>query len=420
MRRALFALAVGGLLAAAIPLLPDCRAADPAPLPDLQGIAIDFSWSGYTVELVQANLPYMQPLTVTVYLRNAGPGRSVGANLSLFTDGRLLAIIPVGAELNSTGPGSETWTVYLWDIWALPPGWHLFRARADDPAGDMNGSDNSVEKSLHFMDRRPELNITLSPQTILADVLAAKAATVEFAGQVRAESLDGIAPSVTLSSSTDIGWPSSILYGPEFGTGADVMTFRAIVTVPPGTRTDNFGRLEVTGAIEVGGLYSSNETHATITVRPYFCATVECEKPLQVIGPEGKETFEFRIRNIGNSYDSYTIVISNRKELEGRGWTINLSHTQTRKVSPGADLPFRLVVTPPKTLSPYTDETVVFDLNVSSQNDSGSLVMYLATPIAKLQVRGYNTPGVMLLSASIIMLLAALLAAFFIHRRRRR
>ena len=407
------------LLAALLPALPDCGGEPPAALPDLQAVGIDFSFFGDSVELVLAKASFMFPLTVNVYIRNAGPGKSTAANLSVFQDGRLLAMFPVGAALNVTGHENQTWATYMWNISGLAPGWHVLRAEVMDPAGDMNASDNSVERSLHFLDRRPELNMSLSPETAWAEVTSSLPAFVEFSGEVRTETTDGIVPTVSLSSSTDIGWPTSVIPGPEFQTDALVKTFKVRVTVPQGTDSDIQAQVVVNGRVDIGGLTSTAESRARLNVSSYYCATVECERPHQTIGPGDHETFEYKVYNRGNTLEAYSVTIANRKELEQKGWTLNLSLAIGR-VFPGGYGRFNVRATPPRDWSVYKDETTAIKVNVTSKNNASSPVFYSGQLPATVRVRGYNTPGVVLFSTTLLLLVAAGSVALYVRFRRGR
>lgn len=408
------------LLAALLPALPDCGGEPPAALPDLQAVGIDFSFFGDSVELVLAKASFMFPLTVNVFIRNVGPGKSTAANLSVFQDGRLLAMFPVGAALNVTGHENQTWATYMWNISGLAPGWHVLRAEVMDPAGDMNASDNSVERSLHFLDRRPELNMSLSPETAWAEVTSTLPAFVEFSGEVRTETTDGIVPTVSLSSSTDIGWPTSVIPGPEFQTDALVKTFKVRVTVPQGTDSDIQAQVVVNGRVDIGGLTSTAESRAHLNVSSYFCATVECERPHQTIGPGEHETFEYYVTNIGNAYDSYLLGIPNRNELEQKGWILNLSRADIPGLRPGERAMIRIRATPPRDWSVYKDETTAIKVNVTSKNNASSPVFYSGQLPATVRVRGYNTPGVVLFSTTLLLLVAAGSVALYVRFRRGR
>ena len=420
MRRSPAMLATILLLASVLPALPDCGAEPPAALPDLQAVGIDFSFFGDSVELVLAKAGFMFPLTVSVFVRNAGPGKSAAANLTVFQDGRLLAIIPVGAALNVTGHENQTWAVYMWNISGIEAGWHVLRAEVMDPAGDANISDNSVERSLHFLDRRPELNMSLSPETAWAEVTSSLPATVEFSGEVRAETTDGIVPTVSLSSSTDIGWPTSVIPGPEFQTDALVKTFKVRVTVPQGMHVDNQARVEVDGRMDTGGLTSTASAHAHLNVSSYFCATVECLRPHQTIGPGEHETFEYYVTNIGNAHDSYLLGIPNRNELEQKGWILNLSQADIPGLRPGERAMIRIRATPPTDWSVYKDETTAIELNVTSRTNASNPVIYSGQLPATVRVRGHNTPGVVLFSTTLLLLVAAGSVALYLRFRRGR
>jgi hypothetical protein len=414
---AVMILLVGGLVQPAVPVR-DATAETPAPLPDLQALGIDFSFLGEPLQLVEAKPSHMFPLTVTVYIINAGPGNSTGANLSVFQDGRLLAIVPVGTALNTTGQENQAWAIYMWNISGIQPGRHVIRAEVMDPVGDMNISDNSIEGSLYFLDRSPDFNLSLTSDTLWANVTSDMRATVEFSGEVRTEVTEGIEPSVTVDASTDIGWDARVFYGPGFSGNSTVKPFKVAVTVPAGTSSEVSGQVVVTCFLDVGGLVRTDQIYARVNVSSYFCASVECERPHQTIGPGDHETFEYLVYNKGNTIDTYSVKIANREELERKGWTLNLSLAIGR-VFPGGFGRFNVRATPPKDWSLYKDETTVIMLNVSSGNNTSNPVFYSEELPATVRVRGYNTPGVDLLSTSIIILAAACVGVFLVRRRRR-
>ncbi len=412
-------LLVGGLMQSAVPAR-EAAAETPAPLPDLRALGIDFSVFGHSIDLVQAGADLMFPLTVTIFVQNAGPGNSTNANLSVFQDERLLAIIPVGTMLNATGQGNRTWAIYMWNITGIPPGRHVFRAEVLDTAGDMNASDNSVERGLPFLGRRPAFNISLSPSTLWANVTRSQPATVEFSGEVRAEVIDGHEPNVTLEAATDTGWVARIEHRPGFNGSGTVKAFIIRVTVPEKTRSDYGTGVTVTGRMTIGGLAYVEECRAQLNASAYFCATVECERPHQTIGPGERETFEYFITNNGNDFDSYTLAIDNRKELEARGWSLDLTRTKLTRMIPSNRALVRVVATPPADWSVYRDEVATIKLNVTSLNGTASSVVYSDDLPATVRVRGYNTPGVMLLSFSLVILAAVLVLTMLFRWRRTR
>lgn len=411
-------LLVGGLMQSAVPAR-EATAETPALLPDLQALGIDFSFFGHSTELVQPGAGPMLPLTVTIFIQNAGPGNSTNANISVFQDERLLATIPVGTTLNATGRWNWTGAIYMWNITGIPPGRHVFRAEVLDTAGDMNASDNSVERGLLFLDRRPVFNLSLSPGTLWANVTPSLPATVEFSGEVRTEIIDGYVPKVTLEARADTGWATRMEHGPGFNGSGTVKTFKIRVTVPAKTRSDYGGGVLVTGRMTIGGLVYVEECRAQLNVSAYFCASVECERPHQTIGPGDHETFEYWIYNRGNAFDTYSVIIANREALERKGWTFNLS-LWIGKVHPGSFGRFNVRATPPTDWSVYKDETTTIEVKVTSGANASNPVVYSEKLPATVRVRGYNTPGVYFLSTALILLVAFSLAALYIKRRRRR
>ena len=317
-------LLVGGLMQSAVPAR-EAAAETSAPLPDLRALGIDFSFFGHSIELVSAGAGPMFPLTVSIFIQNAGPGNSTSSNISIFQDGRFLAIVPAGTALNATGHGNRTWAIYMWNITGIPPGRHVLRAEVLDPAGDQNASDNSVERSILFLDRRPVFNLSLSPGTLWANVTSSQPATAEFSGEVQTEIIDGHEPKVTLEAATDTRWVTRVEYGPGFNGSGTAKTFKIRVTVPEKTSSDIGTSVTVTGRMTIGGLLYVEECHAQLNVSAYFCASVECERPHQTIGPGDHETFEYWINNRGNALDTYSVIIANREALERKGWTFNLS-----------------------------------------------------------------------------------------------
>jgi hypothetical protein len=156
-----------------------------------------------------------------------------------------------------------------------------------------------------------------------------------------------------------------------------------------------------------------------VNISAYYCATVECERPHQTIGPENHETFEYWIYNKGNAVDTYSVTITNREQLQRKGWTLNLSLAIGR-VNPGSYGRFNVRATPPKDLSVYKDETTAIDVKVVSNNNASSPVVYSGELPATVHVRGYNMPGVYLFSTALILLGATALIVFYLRRRRRR
>ena len=68
----------------------------------------------------------------------------------------------------------------------------------------------------------------------------------------------------------------------------------------------------------------------------------------------------------------------------------------------------------------YKDETTTIEVKVTSRDNASNPVVYSEKLPATVRVRGYNTPGVMLLSSSLIMLAAMMVLVMLLRWRRRR
>lgn len=212
-----------------------------------------------------------------------------------------------------------------------------------------------------------ELNVDITEGTLEAQPSEGQPGLVVFHGTVTVQMPTVRGAEVTLSSSTDIGWVTTL--NPtnlQLGNG-EPGAFTATVVVPQGSLAAQIGNLMVTGRAVANGVQATDEDRAVITVRPYYRLTLEAARRTAEISPGGTARFSLRIANVGNSLDSFTIQFANEDELRKQGWSLSHTAASLEKVQPGEYRTVTVALSAPAALSPFVNRETTLRVKVMSE-----------------------------------------------------
>jgi hypothetical protein len=239
----------------------------------------------------------------------------------------------------------------------------------------------------------PVLSIRLDAASQNAHATESAPGVVQFTGQVAIDKLPAERCVVTLTASTDIGWPAQVSPLLTVFTNTTPQPFTCSVIIPAGTANSQFGNLIINGRAVAGGLQSLAETKAIIAVDPYFRLTLDSDVPYREISPGTQAFFTIKLTNAGNAVDSFELEISNLKELTAKHWTVVLSANTISKVMPGEYKPFRITAQSPRDWTIWKSEPSVVIMKATSQNAKDfQQVIALSFPVYAYE-KGFYIPG---------------------------
>jgi len=404
-------------LALSIPaVFPIASGAEPAALPDLSITPGDIHFSVFGEEIDYASQEFGY-LTIGATFRNAGPGASTAQNVTFFDNGRFLALVPAGGNLSASGPGNGTHVEFIWYIADTPTGIHTIRVEVSDPLGDADPSDNAAAVNITVYGEPPVIAVKFDTASKHAPVTATSPGIVTFTGSIVVDHPAGPA-NVSLEASVDTGWPCSLDVTSLVMTDYHEHPFCVTVTVPPATKTSEYGDLLVKARAEADLMSGTAETKAIIFVDPYFCLTASAARSRATAGPGENSIFEITLQNTGNSVDSYSVNVTNGGGLVQKGWTVTLNPVQASRLNPGATRLLVVQARPPVDWAPYKDEVTKITVKIASLNSRDFGPEVNATVPLTVEQKGFYVPSVCLTGLAV--LLAVLVSAAVAYSRRRR
>lgn len=262
-----------------------------------------------------------------------------------------------------------------------------------------------------------ELTITISEDTVGAAPTESAPGTAQLRGTVTVQMPSLRGATVTLTSSTDIGWVSMVEPDTMVLDSGQVGEFSITVVVPQGSPAALIGTVMVYGRAVASGLQTSAGDTATITVRPYYRVSLEAQKREVEITPGGTARFMLRVTNAGNSVDSFDIQLSNRNELEKQGWKLEATTSSLAEVHPGEYRTRILALTAPASLVPFKNQATTVSIRAVSLGAQEQNTSAESSTMLSVKEVGSSTPGVALVGSVAVLVAAG--AVLFWHRRRR-
>ena len=387
------------------------RAEPPSQLPDLS-VSPDDIISSYYGDPMEIAYPGLV-ISVDVTVRNAGPGNSTSANVTLFIDGAFVAIIHVMKNLTADSPGNVSEVHFTWDTTGAAPGNHTIRAVADDTAGDASPADNGAERSLLIISELPALTISMETWIQQVTVTPTDSGIAQFNGTVYADLGDWTEATVSLTSRVDVGWPASISPSELVLTSRDAQHFNVSVRVPEAWPSSTSGTLKVEGTMQTGGYTSRTTTQAIVTVKPYYKVRIESTEREKNITLGGEAVIAIKVWNQGSAQDSYNVAVENLDELRQAGWNVALENDMVPAVPRNDYRTLMVRIGAPRDWSIYEDNLALIKLNVSSINaaDRGTDVSTNYT--LTVRERGFNMPCVeAALAVTAVIIIAAAAVVF--------
>ena len=358
-----------------------------------------------------------------VGVHNKGPGVSASANVSFYLNGTLLSAIPIEDELSVSGPFNFTDIYFEWNTTSLLPGNYSMRIVVMDAAGDADTSNNNVTRNVTVSPNPPPptaIHVSISPPSQSVVVSESSQGSVHFMGNVSVDIPEGGFTRVYLVAAMEPVWAANVNPSTFLLTDNSSHAFSVKVTVPqaspagiPGVLTVDARALTLDSSIE-------GSARANVTVRAYYRIMMEIDMPSKEVEPGQPAAFGANCWNVGNSIDDYSISITNRADLEKKGWTLTLNRTSLNRVGPNNFSRFRLMATPPRDLSISKYEPTMIDVKVVSvgAERTGNVVTQ-SFPLYIYQ-KGINKPVVGGISAAIgLLVVAVIIVALRVRRKRK-
>lgn len=280
------------------------------------------------------------------------------------------------------------------------------------PSAFSSGADGQA--TLPGTDR---LTITIDDPSQEAVVNTSEKADVVFHGNVTVDGIRGERIIVTLTPQVNQGWPCSI--DPSTMTIRDNAPNPIVmkVTVPENSLAAHAGILTVEGVARGGGLTTTANATAIITIRPYYRVMIETEggaKNEVSVGTAAE--FNLRIWNYGNAVDNITLEIVDLKGLRDKGWEIRFNVTVIEKVDVSDKGLVKLTAIPPRDLAPYKNEPTIITVKAESRGASSQGGAMSQSVNVTVHQKGFNATGVTV----VIMVIAAIISGLvFVLRKRR-
>jgi len=305
----------------------------------------------------------------------------------------------------------------------LCPGLEFGQAETPAPLQDISVNTDDISLSCscmplgHVLPGPDRLSLELDYSTAEAVVSPSEKGTAVFTGNVTVDAIRGERIVVGLTSWVSAGWQSSCIPSSLVINDNDPHPFVVNVTVPENERAAVIGNLTIEGQSRGGGIVTTANVTATITVKPYYRVMIDKEgSALREVPPGGKAEFTLKVWNVGNAIDSYSLELTNNKELRDKGWDISINVTLTPKLDVGRFQLFMLTAKAPSDLAPYKNEPTGIDIKASSTETGGTVSQSIQVRVVQKGVNATNTTAIVMIIAVVMTALVLLV----IWRRRRR
>ena len=267
----------------------------------------------------------------------------------------------------------------------------------------------------------PVVSIRLAQQKMTAYVAPGMDGIVTFTGTVTA--IAPWSPSVqqllVFLIADASGWAVTNPPALPFTKGQTERDFAVTVQVPPETSHMLQGTLQIAAKWR----YSPGSTQgnvepvsAIIYVAQYYQFSVGCEKPYMQVGPGQSLGFKLRLINEGNANDKLRVEVTNLKDLNDKGWTVQLSQDKFQ-VPEKQERVLQISITTPVEWNAWKNDVDTIQLRiVSSQAESTGAISDISDYSLYIRQRGVSVPGFEPTFA--IMALAGLAALFYGRRKR--
>lgn len=343
-------------------LLPAVTGA-PASLPDLYILQDGIQLTVADTETPSAPVG-TAVVNVTVHIGNKGPGNLTSANVTLTINGTPYGVSPV--LVGYGGVQGAMAAVFSWNTGELPTGTYPVLAVVNDSAGDANPLDNSMETNFTIAPHAPGFNLALDSAVVEAAITESAPGEVNLTGNITVADLYGQTLRIVLTSSTDIGWVTSVTSTVNASVDGRY-PITASVRVPQGTSASQLGKLTVFASARALGEELGGSVEALVTVRPYFRLTMYTSQPAIEITPGSSCTFTIRLTNAGNANDSYSLEVRNLNELVADREMATLSRLTLDRVRASDFASFDVVFRSAEDWTLSKDETTTIVIRATSE-----------------------------------------------------
>jgi hypothetical protein len=223
----------------------------------------------------------------------------------------------------------------------------------------------------------PVLTLKLDPSQQASQPTESNIGSVTFTGTATIDKFPVERLVATLSPSCDQGWVSTMSPTTMVFTSTTPQTFTVSVVIPQDTPNNIQGKLTIDGK----------------AVDPYYRVIVETDAPYREIAPGSQVYFSFRILNMGNAVDSFSLEVANLRDLVAKKWTVTLSSATIAKVNPKEYKTVKVVAQSPRDWAIWKNEPTVINLKATSQNAEGSSLIVTQTFPVYAYERGFSVPG---------------------------
>jgi hypothetical protein len=242
----------------------------------------------------------------------------------------------------------------------------------------------------------PMMSMSLYPSGVIASPNDFAPGAVAVGGTLTIDKMPAERIAVQVSAYIDTGWavqcsPSVLVFANNKVTG-----FTAMVVVPAGTSSSQVGTLRVEAKGQGMGFVTHAVAQAIVQVAPYYKLYLDSPMAYKEIAPGSKTDFTLQILNMGNSIDTFDLVVLNYGDLAAKGWTVSFSSSSVWKVGAMQSKFVKVFVQAPMGFSKWSaykaEGTVIMMQAVSQNSRDTGIVKEQTFPLIAYE-RGTYIPG---------------------------
>jgi len=242
----------------------------------------------------------------------------------------------------------------------------------------------------------PMMSMALYPSGVVASPNDFAPGAVAVGGTLMIDKMPAERITVIVSAYVDTGWqvqcsPSILVFASNKVTG-----FTVTVIVPAGTPSAQVGVLRVEAKGQGLGFVTHAVGQAIVQVAPYYKLYLDSPLAYKEISPGSKTEFVLQILNMGNSIDTFDLLVLNYQDLATKGWTVSFSSSSVWKVGTMESKFVKVFVQAPMGFnkwSAYKAEGTVIMMQAVSQNSRDTGYIKEQTFPLIVYERGTYIPG---------------------------
>lgn len=283
-------------------------------------------------------------VNITATILSSTGANTSQCNVTFYINGTPLGTVPVVDDLPGESVRSGAW--FSWETGSLRPGNYTIRAELN-ASGNANLTNIFDERNFTLGAGPPALSVefdmdlfTAAPSDLNYPTDTRSVVSCGFG--VRAANLYGRHIVVFLNTTVDNGWSCQPSTNVIHITSEDACPKNVYVEIPRGARADRPGVLTLTAWTPDGGLNISAASTTRVVMGGSFQVMLDSDKSYIECAPGEAVEFSVRLTNGGNINDSFSLEISNAKDLEDSHDAASFSCRTVENLGPGETAGFKV------------------------------------------------------------------------------